>query len=36
MFHFYTVWKQQKTGGFLMFLESIEMQNWLKNELSCS
>ena len=30
MFHFYTPWKHQKTGGFLMFSGGIEMEHWLK------
>ena len=30
MFHFYTPWKHQKTGGFLMFSGGIEVQHWLK------
>ena len=30
MFHFYTPWKHQKTGGFLMFSGDIEMEHWLK------
>ena len=30
MFHFYTPWKQQKTGGFLMFSGGIEVEHWLK------
>ena len=30
MFSFYAPWKQQKTGGFLMFSEGIEVEHWLK------
>ena len=30
MFHFYTLCKHQKTGGFFMFSGGIEMENWLK------
>ena len=30
MFHFYIPWKHQKTGGFLMFSEGIEVEHWLK------
>ena len=28
MFHFYTLWKRQKTFGFLTFLGSIEIEYW--------
>ena len=28
--HFYTPWKHQKTGGFLMFRGGIEVEDWLK------
>ena len=30
MFYFYTHWKHQKTRGFLMFSEGIEVEHWLK------
>ena len=30
LFHFYIPWKQ-KTSGFLMFSEGIEVEYWLKN-----
>ena len=30
IFHFYSPWKQQKTGGFLMFSGGIEVEHWLK------
>ena len=30
MFHFYTSWKHQKTGGFLMLSGNIEVEHWLK------
>ena len=30
MIHFYTPWKHQKTGGFLMFPRVIEVKLWLK------
>ena len=30
MFHFYTPWKHQKTGGFLMFPGGIAVEHWLK------
>ena len=30
MLHFYTPRMRQKTFGFLMFSEGIEMQNWTK------
>ena len=30
MFYFYTPWKHQKTGGFLMFSGGIEVEHWLK------
>ena len=28
--HFYTLWKHKKIGGFLMFLEGVEVEHWLK------
>ena len=30
MFHFYTPWKYQKIGSFLMFSGGIEVEHWLK------
>ena len=30
MFHFYTLWKHQKTGGFLVFSRGIGVEYWLK------
>ena len=30
MFHFYTPWKHQKPGGFLIFSGGIEVKQWLK------
>ena len=30
MFHFYILWKHQKTSGFLMFSGGIEVEHWLK------
>ena len=30
MFHFYTIWKHQKTSGFLIFSGGIEVEHWLK------
>ena len=30
MFHFYIPWKHQKTEGFLMFSEGIEVEHWWK------
>ena len=30
MFHFYAVWKHQKTEGFLMFSKGIEVEHLLK------
>ena len=30
IFHFYTPWKHQKTGGFFMFSVGIAMEHWLK------
>ena len=30
MSHFYTPWKDQKTGGFLIFSGGIEVEHWLK------
>ena len=30
MLHFYTPWKHQKTGGFLIFTGGIEVERWLK------
>ena len=30
MFHFYTPWKQQKTGGSLKFSVGIKVEHWLK------
>ena len=30
MFYFYTLWKRQKTFGFLTFSEGIEMWHWTK------
>ena len=30
LFYFYTPWKHQKTGGFLMFSGGIEVEHWLK------
>ena len=29
IFHFYTLWKRQKTSGFQTFSEGIEMEHWL-------
>ena len=33
MFHFYTLWKCQKTKGFFTSSEGIEIKNWAKNGL---
>ena len=30
MFHFYTPWLNEKTGGFRMFSEGVEVEHWLK------
>ena len=30
MFHFYTVWKRQKSLGFLTFLGGIKMEYWFE------
>ena len=30
MFHFYTHWKHQRTGGFLMLLGDIEVEHSLE------
>ena len=32
MFHFYTPWKRQKTFGFLLFSDGIEMEHWANQE----
>ena len=29
MFYFYTSWGYQKTSGFVMFSESVEVEHWL-------
>ena len=30
MFYLYAPWKRQKTSGFLMFSEGINMEHWLE------
>ena len=33
VFRFYTPWKHQKTGGFLMYSVGLELEQWLKMSL---